>query len=171
MKRLNLLVTVAVIQIAVLTGCKTNPNPNDQTPPTFEWTVVNKTDDNKKTTLQGSGSVTCRIGDHLDITACVIDDGGITEISSSYNAGYSCTKGDLGQSVGPGLSVKEVTPLGLDKEGKAWARFCRVYSTDANFTCSSGFNFAGGTYQYYLSGKNYANLTANATLTVNVASR
>ncbi len=164
-------ISLAILVMAALqscNSCKTLPNPNDKTPPAIDWTVANKTTgaENK---VSGSGTVNVKHGDDLTVTACVNDPGGVKELSSSSNFGYSCTANGIGQNVGPSLGVIETTPLGLDANGKAWSRYCKFFTLSTRFSCSGGFNFSGGSYSLNLTGKNFANLSASATLVIRVA--
>lgn len=166
LQHLSLSLLVAIV-LSSCKGCKTTPNPNDTTPPTIDWTVQNKTS-NVETKVNGSGSVTVKRGDELSITGCVNDDGGVKELKSSSSFGYSCAANGIGQNVGPSLGVVETTPLGLDSDGKAWSRYCRISTVSTGFNCSSGFNYVGGSYAFDLEGKNFANLSVSATLTIQV---
>jgi len=170
MNKLNnvfLQLLVVAMFLSSCNGCKTTPDTNDTTPPTIDWTVANKTT-GVETKVEGSGSVTVKRGDELTVTACVNDQGGVKEIKSSSNFGYSCSGGGIGQSVGPSLGVVETTPLGLDADGKAWSRYCRISALSTNFSCSQGLSFSSGSYSMNLEGKNFAGLTASATLGITV---
>ena len=167
LKSLYLPLLIAAVLLSSCKGCKTTPDTNDTTPPTIDWTVMNKTS-GVETKVNGSGSVSVKRGDDLSVTGCVNDQGGVKEIKSSSNFGYSCSAAGIGQNVGPSLGVVETTPLGLDADGKAWSRYCRISALSTNFSCSQGFNFNSGSYSLHLEGKNFANLSANATLVINV---
>lgn len=167
LKKINLAILV-MVTLQSCDSCKTTPNPDDRTPSTIDWTVANKTrgTENK---VNGSGTVNVKYGDELTVTACVNDDGGVKELTSSSNFGYSCTANGIGQQVGPSLGIVETTPLGLDANGKAWSRYCKLYTLSTNFSCSNGFSFSGGGYSLNLGGKNFGNLSVNATLVIKVA--
>ena len=149
--------------VVVGNGCKTTPNYSDTTPPTIDWTVANLTK-GAETKVTGSGSVHAKHGDQLRVTACVNDDGGVKELTSSSTFAYSCSGGGIGQNTGPSLGAIETTPLGLDANGEAWSRYCRIYTIGLDFHCSSGLNFNSGSYSFNLSGKNFSGLSASATL-------
>ncbi|MDP4261153.1 MAG: hypothetical protein Q8941_01365 [Bacteroidota bacterium] len=166
LKNFQLFFIIAVV-LSSCNSCKTTPNSNDKTPPTIDWTVDDKTS-GAETKVNGSGSVSVKHGDNLTITACVNDDGGVKELKSSSNFGYSCSGNGIGQNVGPSLGVIETTPLGLDANGKAWSRYCKFFTFSTGFTCSEGLNYSSGGYSLNLEGKNFANLSASATLTINV---
>ena len=166
-KNVYLPLLVAALLLSSCNGCKTTPDTNDTTPPTIDWTVANKTS-GTETKVNGGGSVTVKHGDELTVTGCVNDPGGVKEIKSSSNFGYSCSGGGIGQSVGPSLGVVETTPLGLDENGKAWSRYCRISALSTNFSCSQGLSFSSGSYSMNLEGKNFAGLTASATLGIRV---
>ncbi|HEX7905585.1 MAG TPA: hypothetical protein VF487_17055 [Chitinophagaceae bacterium] len=166
LKNLNSLLIISIL-LSSCAGCKTTPNTNDTTPPTIDWTVQNKTS-GVETKVNGNGSVSVKRGDELTVTGCVNDDGGVKELKSSSNFGYSCSANGIGQNVGPSLGVVETIPLGLDANGKAWSRYCKISALTTNFNCSQGFNYSGGSYSLHLDGKNFANLTATATLVINV---
>jgi len=166
LKNLPFLLIISII-LSSCNGCKTTPNANDTTPPTIDWTVIDKTS-GVETKVNGNGTVSVKHGDDLTVTACVNDDGGVKELKSSSNFGYSCSANGIGQNVGPSLGVVETTPLGLDADGKAWSRYCRISALSTDFTCSQGFNFNSGSYSLHLEGKNFANLSANATLVIKV---
>ncbi len=148
-------------------SCKTQPNRNDTTPPTIDWTIDN-VNTGQKTEIKGTGTVNLKYNDEVVITACVEDDGGVQQISSWSNSSYRCRRGELVQQVGPGLVSTETSPLGLDENGLAWKRYCKLYRVKFNYGCSDGFEFESGSSAYYLEGKNFANLSANGILTIAV---
>jgi hypothetical protein len=156
-----------VLALVSCKGCKTKPDSNDKTPPKIEWTVINQTS-GQESHFTGTAKMNLPQGTSVAITACVVDDGGVKEISSSSNSGFTCQQGNIAQSSGPGLGVVETSQLGLDENGLAWKRYCRLYSASLNFACSPGFTLTGASATFNVKGTNYGGLSSTGNLTIDV---
>jgi hypothetical protein len=151
-------------------SCKTTPNKNDTTPPVITWNIQNKTQVTT-TDLTGNASYSAKYGDKLLITACAVDDGGVQEIVHSANTGGSCTNDD-GESYNSdplSSSPGTTTPLGLDKDGKAYSRYCLLINMNMD-VCFEGYNYTPGTGSgnVNLKATNFANLSFSAGLFIKI---
>lgn len=167
MKIFYLVIIILPLLLESCKGCKTTPNTSDTTPPVIDWTVQNKTT-GTDTKLTGNANYSAKYGDLLQIIACADDDGGLKQLEHYTNSSYSCAKGNIGQTTGPGLIVPSTISLGLDVDGKAWNRYCAIMTMNLNFSCSSGFNFSSGNAVAFLKGINYGGVSASASLSINV---
>ncbi|HET9057269.1 MAG TPA: hypothetical protein VFN30_10545 [Chitinophagaceae bacterium] len=168
MKPVLYFITLIAFMITGCDSCKTTPNKNDNTPPAITWTIQNRTQ-STQTNLTGNASYNAKYGDDLLITACAEDDGGLQELVNYSNSSYTCRAGDIAQQTGPGLVVPTTTTLGLDKNGKAWKKFCVFMNMNLTFGCSSGFSFSSGSAGANLKATNYAGLSASGTLSISVS--
>jgi hypothetical protein len=163
----QLLLAFCLVVLPGCEGCKTSPNSSDTTPPTFEFTVQNKTT-GITTTYPGGGSLHAAYGDQLAVTACAIDDGGVQSITTETSSSWSCQNADVASASGPGLISPETYNLGLDASGQAWKRYCTVRNLGLAFNCPRDLRFVSGSWSTTISAKNFANLTAHASLQIQV---
>ena len=160
----TLLLVASLVLLLGCEGCKTKPNPSDTTPPTIDFTVLDRTT-GTSTPLAGGGTVHVAFGDDLLITACANDHGGVKSITTSSNESFGCLLGDVAEASGPGLAVQQTQKLGLDEDGNAWRRYCVLRDAKLAFPCQKGYIFTGGSYVMSLSARNFANLQGSGSLT------
>lgn len=159
--------SAAVIVLALAAGCGSTaePNTSENTAPTLTWSVLNN-NTHQRTDYPATATITWTQGDSYFIVFKANDPGGVKSISLSGGEDWQCVSGDLGQDKEGDFAPESLTFHPSSNGQVNTYEFLTTEENPGGWDCDDGFSFGGGAASFEGQASNFANRSAQGTLTI-----